>query len=545
MPVMRFLCLLFVLPTLAAAQGSPSASQRPAAKPSDLSSVAGAVVKSTTGEGIKRAAVQLIPLGGGRQPYSTLTDGNGGFTIHDVAPGRYVINATREGYVQQASGKGNAQVSILDLAPGKIIDGITLRLLPPGVITGFVYDEDGDPVILAHVRAWRVAGAAGQRQLNEAGSGETNDLGEYRIWGLQPGKYLLAAKYQPPQLNATQTADEVYLLTFHPSTADTSQANLIEVHPGAQVAGVDVDLRRAHAVTVRGRVVSDSSAKSLRGLRLSLEPRAGSYSFLSYGAAVQNDAGDFEIRDVPPGSYVVSAYFSDGKQQLYGKTPAEVGGTDLDGISLVLSGPHALTGMISVEDNSQIDWRRLAVWLQSLDNGQGGEPAQLNPDGSFVLPVYEGNYRLRAFGYPQGYYVKSARQGGREVLESGLTVSRAQPPARLEVLLSSNGARVQGAALEDEHPAAGIRVLAVPDPPRRDRVELYSMTSTDAFGRFLLSGLPPGDFKLFAWEAVPGVDYTDPDFLKSFEDRGTHLHLEEGEQQTVALEVIKAEEEIR
>jgi hypothetical protein len=74
---------------------------------------------------------------------------------------------------------------------------------------------------------------------------------------------------------------------------------------------------------------------------------------------------------------------------------------------------------------------------------------------------------------------------------------------------------------------------------------MYSIATTDDFGRFSLSGLPPGNFKLFAWETVPATDYTDPDFLRAFEDRGTPVRIEEAQQQTVQLEVITADEQIR
>ena len=217
-----------------------------------------------------------------------------------------MINASGNGYRQQASGKGkgNTQVRILDLAPGRNVRGIAFRLVPPGVITGTVYDEDGDPVTLAQVKALRVAGSGAHRQIGDAGSAQTNDLGEYRIWGLEPGQYLVAATYQPPQTNPGQQSDEVYLPTFHPSTPDTSQATTVEVQPGAEVSGIDVDLGQAHAVMVRGRVMVDGPAKSLRGVHVSLTPRAaaeGDIPSRITAALVQNDSGDFEIRGVPPG----------------------------------------------------------------------------------------------------------------------------------------------------------------------------------------------------------------------------------------------------
>ena len=285
MSIVRAWFLLLVGAIVVAGQEPNPNPQKSNLKPSDLCSVAGVVVKSTTGEGIKRVMVQLIPLAGGRQVYSTFTENNGYFIFRDITPGRYAINASGNGFRQQASGKGkgNTQAGILDLAPGKNVSGIAFRLLPPGVISGTVYDENGEPVTSAQVQVLRVRGSGTRRQIGGAGTQQTNDLGEYRIWGLEAGQYLVAATYQPPQINAGQQLDDVYLPSFYPSTADTSQATVVEVQPGAEVSGIDVDLRQAHAVMVRGRVMVDGPLKSLRGVYVSLAPRVaaeGGYSLL-------------------------------------------------------------------------------------------------------------------------------------------------------------------------------------------------------------------------------------------------------------------------
>jgi hypothetical protein len=292
----------------------------------------------------------------------------------------------------------------------------------------------------------------------------------------------------------------------------------------------------------------DSPVKSLRGIYVSLTARTaeGSYFLSSYGGPVQNDSGDFEIRGVPPGPYNLSASWNDGKRHLYGRLPLEVSNANLDSVTFVLGSPSTLAGRFRVEGSNQFDFTRLGMWLQPIDSTMGAGGAQVKADGTFVVEnVYDGTYRARVGGFPEEYYVKSAREGGSEVLESGLTISRSQPPARLEIVLSPDGGRVDGSVLQQQHPVAGAWVVLAPDPPHRDREEMYSMKATDTFGRFSLLGLPPGDFRLFAWEPVQGTNYTDPDLLGAFEGRGTPVHIEERQQQTVQLEVITAEEQLR
>ena len=549
MPIFRVLCLLLVGALLAGGQEPNPAAPKSNEKASELCSVEGAVVKSTTGEGIKRVMVQLSPLEGGQQAYSTYTESNGHFIIRDITPGRYAINAWGEGYRLQVSQKDKGN-RFLDLTPGKNVTGIALRLVPPGVITGTVYDEDGEPVTSAQVHAIRVAGASSHRQVGRAGSQRTNDLGEYRIWGLEPGQYLVAATYQHSQSNAGQQDDEVYLPTFHPNTADTSQATVVDVQPGVEASGIDVDLRQAHAVAVRGRIMVDSPVKSLRGIYVSLAPRVSfegsSYSLSNYGAPVQNESGDFEIRGIPPGSYYLSAMWNDGRRQLYGRVAVEVGSANLDGVTFVVGDPIALVGRFRAEGSDQFDFTRLSLWLQPLEGSMGGGSSRVKADGTFIVEhVFDGNYRLRITGVPEPYYVKSAREGGSDVLESGMAISRSQPPAHLEIVLSPDSGRVDGSVLREEQTVSGALVVLVPDPPRRERDEMYSVNATDALGRFSLLGLPPGDFKIFAWEIVQGTNYTDPDFFKAFEDRGTPVHITERQQQSVQLQVITAEDQLR
>jgi hypothetical protein len=176
----------------------------------------------------------------------------------------------------------------------------------------------------------------------------------------------------------------------------------------------------------------------------------------------------------------------------------------------------------------------------------GGGTSQIKADGTFLVEnVNDGNYRLQVLGFPRQYYVKSAREGGSDVLESGLTISRGQPPAHLEIVLSPDGGRVDGSVLHEQHPVSGAWVVLVPDPPHRDREEMFSMSTTDTYGHFSLLGLSPGDFKLFAWELVQGTNYADPDFFEAFEDRGTPVHIGEGQNQPVQLELITSEEQVR
>jgi hypothetical protein len=220
----------------------------------------------------------------------------------------------------------------------------------------------------------------------------------------------------------------------------------------------------------------------------------------------------------------------------------DVGGANVDGLTLVVGPGINLRGRVWISPGAQMDFSRLNVSLQPLENYMGGAATQVAADGTFKLEnLSDGTYRVNVAGFPEEFYLQSARLGGADVLGPGLTTSHNGNLGSLEIVLSKDGGEVDGVVLREAQPAGGALVVLVPNPPLRDRDDLYSVKAADALGRFSMLGLPPGDFKLFAWEQHEGVAYNDPDFIKEVEDRGTAVHVEEKQQQSVQLQAIPAD----
>jgi hypothetical protein len=145
------------------------------------------------------------------------------------------------------------------------------------------------------------------------------------------------------------------------------------------------------------------------------------------------------------------------------------------------------------------------------------------------------------------WFLKSAAAGGRDVLDSGFTVSGGT--TTLDLVASANGATVEGVAtsqkagLEKDEPVADAVVVAVPEARFRSRPDRYRKALTDQSGRFTLRGLPPGDYTLFAWESVDGEAYYNAEFLRSYEGQGKALHVNEADRASVQLRTIPAVED--
>jgi len=171
--------------------------------------------------------------------------------------------------------------------------------------------------------------------------------------------------------------------------------------------------------------------------------------------------------------------------------------------------------------------------------------AHVNADGSFEwTDVPAGRYFVQisdASRMPD-WFLRSVAAGGRDVSDSGLTVSGGM--TALDLVASANGAVAEGAAANEKNePVADAVVVAVPEARFRDRPDRYRKAVTDQSGRFTLRGLPPGDYTMFAWESVDGEAYYNPEFLKAYEGQGKALHVSEGERVSVQLKAIPAPED--
>ena len=181
-------------PTLSQGVARDTPAQQRDKPPAASGRISGRVLGADNARPITRALVRLVAqeLPGGR---TALTDNSGAFEFTELPTGRYTLTASKAGYVGLSFGQRRPLQAgtPLQLADGQELKGVDFRLPRGSVITGHVYDENGDPLPGAAVRAGRYQYGQGLRQLVPAGTGQTDDRGEYRIWGLNPGEYYISA----------------------------------------------------------------------------------------------------------------------------------------------------------------------------------------------------------------------------------------------------------------------------------------------------------------------------------------------------------------
>src|ERR1700736_3225869 len=191
---MKLLSLLLVILLSARAATAQAAKSAPPPKKEECS-IAGMVVKMAGSEALRKAQVRLQSLEDPTHVISTVTDAGGRFQLQGLAPGRYNLTVSRVGFVMQTYGqrKADAPGAALTLRSGQNMKDLLFRLIPSAVIAGRILDEDGEPLPGATVSALREVYSEGKRSLSVSTTAETNDLGEYRLYGLAPGRYFVSA----------------------------------------------------------------------------------------------------------------------------------------------------------------------------------------------------------------------------------------------------------------------------------------------------------------------------------------------------------------
>src|SRR5207249_2147050 len=191
------------------AQPGPPASRQPARDtpagtdiPTPAGRIMGRVLAADTGRPVKRARVfvNAVELPGGR---GALTDDEGVFDLSELPAGRYTVTVSKSGFVSLSYGQRRPLQAgtPLQLADGQQLKGVDFRLPRGSAIAGRVLDEDGDAMPGVIVRVMRYQYLQGDRRLTPAGTAQTDDRGQYRVWGLMPGDYYVSAvarNFNPP-----------------------------------------------------------------------------------------------------------------------------------------------------------------------------------------------------------------------------------------------------------------------------------------------------------------------------------------------------------
>jgi hypothetical protein len=366
-----------------------------------------------------------------------------------------------------------------------------------------------------------------REQYSVSGTSITNDLGNYRIYGLNPGRYYVAGAYR---------SELGYAAVYFPNVQEASRAVPVDLPPGGEVVGLNLTVSEIHALKIHGTVHSVSGL-SVKGIIIVAAPcDAGPLNRAT--TTVQKSDGAFELHYLSPGCYILAADSFGGGIRYSARVPITVADHNIEGVKLSLVRPVQMTGRVRIDGTAEFPFRQVIVNLEARRSKltASGAPSE---DGNLLLnnivpEIYELNVIV-----PDGYYLKSAKCGEADVLRSGLDLSHgANGPLELEI--GTDGGRIEGSVADGEgRPIDGARVTLIEEVrrgPSRQKV-----TVTDAKGVFSIRGIAPGDYKLYAFRNLEVSALQDPLYVRQVESQAKTISVHEHGVENLQVKAIVTE----
>jgi len=573
----------------------------PLAQTGATGSVSGVVITGAGGTPVRLAIVTIEARGATPSRRAAVTDDAGRFSFIAVPDGSYMLRAAKSAHITNAYGarRPGGPGTPITVAAGEPVRDLRVELPRGAVITGTVRDQTGQPAPNTAVSAIRPDALAAPGRILRLEEVLTDDRGMYRIYGLMPGEYLVAATMRatgvgemgamtaaeidaamrelqsgrastaPDRAGATAAAQQSYgfASTFHPSAIDPGEATRIRVEAGEERRGVDIAAQLVRTATIDGSVTSPDGAPPPPSVGVMLQGSAAwivSTSFdsilpFSYGRL--DPTGRFQLPGVTPGRYRVMVRTSPSRRggvpgpSLWAAADVVVNGEDITGLALMLRPGMQVSGNVIVDAVGDLQDapapEQLQVRLMADAQPASGQPAAVTTssidagvvlaDGSFVIDsVMPGRYRPAvASSTPlKGWLLASAIVDGRDVMDYGLEVDTQDVNA---VLTFTNRYTELTGSLQTPagQPAPDYVVIVFPADRTlwRPRARRIQTVRPDTAGRFTFRGLPPGDYRIAALTDIEPDQSHDPELLSALLPASVALTLKAGENRRQDLRI--------
>ena len=550
-PCARKLAALILLWCLASVAPLPSAAQVPADS-RDGFVLSGTVVNSVTGEPISRALVRAS----GPAMRTAFSDSEGHFQFEGLPAGHVMLTAQKPGYFSEQDLTG---YSFHPIMVGPNTGALSLKLQPLSAISGRVIDAAGQPIERISVRLTCRTLRNGRKAWEPRGMAETDEDGHFRFPSLMPATYYVAvgpSQSEGKILASGEKPATGFPHVYFPGVPDLASAAPIQLAAGQQYEA-DFSLAAVPVYSVTGSI---TGAPPEHGVGLMTLTPSGDDLMLP--TKINSELGTFSLDAVPAGTYILKAMASAENQPLRAEQRITVA-ANLDNVHL------ALTPAISIP---------VVVHMQSRNASSGGSSVVSRPSGSLIVgqerpPISVGLLPnqpnaaevFSSFGQRPGngasntmtlpnvdpgsytvslmpqspWYVQSAGYGQTNVLYDDITVTPGQSYP-LDIVLRDDSASltisIRGQSGPGQSPAG---VVILPQPATKQAPHILNGVTNN----YTEMGLAPGDYLVFAFDRIDGLEYTDADALAAYASQAAHVTLAAGQQGQVALDLIHVGQE--
>ena len=539
--------------------GMPPPRENRTAPQSGTARVRGRVVATSTGSPLRRAQITLFGLEGQNTVRRTATtDGEGRYEFKELPAGRYNLTAGKAGYVSLQYGQKRPfeAGTPLTIANGENVERIDFSLPRGGVIAVRVTDDFGEPLAGAQVQVQRYQyGTDGQRRLSFApsgglGIGGTDDRGEFRIFGLTPGEYIVSASMRNPGLPPTpgnpSDVNEGFSPTFYPGTVNSAEAQAITVSVSDETT-VQLALIPSRLVRISGTVV-DSEGRPAAGAMLMLISRSGSGMFSSGGGTVAAD-GSFAIGGIAPGEHSIDVRPVPRPGSIGGEfasVPISVSNNDIANVRIVTGKGTTISGRVLFEGTSarSNDTTPLRVMALQSDPSRQLTFSPSDPLSNGVLDD-QGNFQVSAAGRvflslttPPLWVLKSITLEGDDITDTPLDLAGRSSLSGVVIRMTDKLTQVAGQVSDAKGQLLKDCVIIVLPAEQKEPIIAARWTRTarpDSSGRFLMRGLRPGRYVATAIETLEQGRQFAPEFQEQLRRAAREFLVREGESITVDL----------
>jgi len=480
------------------------------------------------------------------------TDADGRWEALDVPAGGYTLSVSKAGYLKIEYGQKRPfeRGKTLDVAPGQLLDRIDVTLPRAGAITGRVFDEFGDPAAAVFVRALRQRYVNGRRELTplaealeglaNGGGDLTDDLGQFRIYGLAPGDYFVSAWFTPPGEAATALG---YPPIYYPGTPSAAEARRIRIGLGEETQNINLTLVSARYAIVAGTVLNSLNSPASASIQL-VTADAVAGETVAPARAASN--GAFTLRNVAPGEYRLNVYDVRPVPEApeFASVPVSISGEDMTAVSIGTAPGAVATGRVVLEDGAKLSASLFVRSVTTIASAPtfSNLSVGVNPDLTFELSGLAGRQTFRTGQLPEGWFLKSVAHDGVDITDTGYDFRPGQRISGIEIRLTRHATSLSGTVLDDPGKPMGDYTL-VAFSTNADKwgyqTRFVRSARPDQDGKFTIRALPPDEYFVVALEYIETGQEFDPEQLANWKAVATTVALRDGEAKTLSLKLAR------
>jgi hypothetical protein len=561
-----FLLLHVALATAAQQPPAPEARLTPT---TGTASVSGVVVNDDEPAQPVRRAIVVLAGDGLRPSRGAITDDLGRFEFSGIPRGQFTITVSRASFITSVYGakRPGRPGTPIGVADGAQVKGLTVRLWRGAAVAGTLRDDTGAPAAGIEVAAIP-ARAAGSLPTLSNNATLTNELGQFRIFGLEPGTYVVAARPasagQLVAMTDAQTDAAIdairrrtgtqraappapspgapplqprpfdYAPVYFPGTPVIGLASPFTLTAGQVQTGLDFSLQRVATAVVSGVVTRpDGSPAGGASLQLTAVVPPGPFrgnSKLELNATAAAD-GTFRIARVTPGNYqlVVRAPMDPkapgtrpgyveppSTPQLFAVAELSAFGVDIPGLALSVGPGVPVSGRLIFQSETRKPPTNLTVRVSLLpesmlpiDPGRGFSASSLRLPASAVSRP-DGTFEF-AGGVAPGRYQLLLGASGTELTSwqprSAITQNRDVLDGLIEIAPGTPASLV--VTYDDQPTSLSGRLETATGAPASDVFVIAFAADRELWGAYTrrIKAVRPAVDGTFAISGLPAGDY--------------------------------------